>query len=39
VSEGERNTTIEKNEDKIDESHKSQLRFEYEIYYTIKIKT
>ena len=31
-----------KNEDKIDESHKSQLKFEYEIYllnYTIKIKT
>ena len=30
-----------KNEDKIDESHKSQLKFEYEIYllnYTIKIK-
>jgi len=31
-----------KNEDKIDESHKAQLKFEYEIYllnYTIKIKT
>ena len=31
-----------KNEDKIDESHKSQLKFEYDIYllnYTIKIKT
>jgi len=31
-----------KNEDKIDESHKSQLKLEYEIYllnYTIKIKT
>jgi len=31
-----------KNEYKIDESHKSQLKFEYEIYllnYTIKIKT
>ena len=30
-----------KNEDKIDESHKSQLKFEYEIYllnYTIRIK-
>jgi len=30
-----------KNEDKIDESHKSQLKFDYEIYllnYTIKIK-
>jgi len=30
-----------KNEDKIDESHKSQLKFEYEIYllnYTINIK-
>jgi len=30
------------NEDKIDESYKSQLKFEYEIYllnYTIKIKT
>jgi len=38
-------TTIKhhvKNEDKIDESHKSQLKFEYEIYllnYTIKMKT
>jgi len=41
VSEGEPNTTM-KNEDKIDESHKSQLKIEYEIYllnYTIKIKT
>ena len=31
-----------KNEDKIDQSYKSQLKFEYEIYllnYTIKIKT
>jgi len=31
-----------KNKDKIDESHKSQLKFEYEFYllnYTIKIKT
>jgi len=30
-----------KNEDEIDESHKSQLKFEYEVYllkYTIKIK-
>jgi len=31
VSEGEPNTTM-KNEDKIDESHKSQLKIEYEIY-------
>jgi len=34
-------TNIVKNEDKIDESHKSQLKFDYEIYllnYTIKIK-
>ena len=31
-----------KNEDDTDESHKSQLKFEYEVYllnYTIKIKT
>jgi len=31
-----------KNEDKIDESHKSRLKFKYEVYllnYTIKIKT
>jgi len=30
-----------KNDDEIDESHKSQLKFEYEVYllnYTIKIK-
>jgi len=31
-----------KNEDEIDESHKSLLKFKYEVYllnYTIKIKT
>jgi len=31
-----------KNDDETDESHKSQLKFEYEVYllnYTIKIKT
>jgi len=26
-----------KNEDKIDELHKSQLKFEYEIYFFIKL--
>jgi len=38
VSEGEEHHV--KNDDDIDESHKSQLKFEYEIYlsnYTIKI--
>jgi len=37
VSEEERHV---KNDDEIDESHKSQLKFEYEVYllnYTIKI--
>jgi len=39
VSEGEEHRV--KNEDEIDESHKSQLKCEYEIHllnYTIKIK-
>jgi len=39
VSEGEDHHV--KNEDEIDESHKSQLKFEYEVCllnYTIKIK-
>jgi len=40
VSQGEEHHV--KNEDDTDESHKSQLKFEYEVYllnYTIKIKT
>jgi len=39
VSEGEEHHV--KNDDDIDESHKSQLKFEYEIYlsnYTIEIE-
>ena len=38
MSEGEEHRM--KNDDEIDESHKSQLKFEYEVYllnYTIKI--